>query len=458
MPPSFAPPPAPGLMLAGPAMPAPRTPGGTSVVSSITYLPFGPVSGLTYGNGIAEARSFDLDYRQTSLGSSGSAAVQSLGYTYDADDNVTAIADGVTSGNSQSFSYDVLNRLVGATGGYGTIAYTYDPVGNLVVRRTTNGSQSATEDFSYVANSNRLAWVSQDGNMYRQFLYTPTGNVAFDINGSSAAGLVYNNDNRLSAVTASNLYATSLGTLYTYDAFGQRLSKTLATGQPQLATFYQYDRAGHLIEEGEWAGGPDLNSGGAKPNLDYLYLGDQPIALLYPALGSLEFLHDDRLGTPQLATTTQQGTAWAANYNPFGRTQLQVNLLVQNLRFPGQYADLETGYYHNGFRDYDPSLGRYLQSDPMGLKGGLNTYAYASNNPVKLIDPLGLEDKKDEMPNPIPPFVECPIKTAYETGEWLRKWFDYIATHTNPDNPVPDFRNLLYQEPQWLNENGNYGP
>jgi len=62
------------------------------------------------------------------------------------------------------------------------------------------------------------------------------------------------------------------------------------------------------------------------------------------------------------------------------------------------------------------------------------------------------------MPNPIPPFVECPIKTAYETGEWLRKWFDYIATHTNPDNPVPDFRNLLYQEPQWLNENGKYGP
>jgi YD repeat-containing protein len=180
MPPSFAPPPAPGLMLAGPAMPALRAPGGTTVVASITYLPFGPVSGLTYGNGIAETRSFDLDYRQTSLGSSGSAAVQSLGYTYDADDNVTAIADGVTSGNSQGFSYDVLNRLVGATGGYGTIAYTYDPVGNLVVRRTTNGSQSATENFSYVANSNRLAWVSQNGNMYRQFLYTPTGNVAFD--------------------------------------------------------------------------------------------------------------------------------------------------------------------------------------------------------------------------------------------------------------------------------------
>jgi RHS repeat-associated protein len=382
LPPSFAPPPAPGLMLAGPAMPALRAPGGTTVVSSITYLPFGPVSGLTYGNGIAETRSSDLDYRQTALNASGSAAVQNLGYGYDADNNVTAIADGIASGNSQNFGYDVLNRLVIAAGGYGTIAYSYDLVGNLATRQTTAGNQSATENFGYLANSNRLASMSQNNSVVRQFIYTPTCNVAFD-NSSTSLGLAYNGDNRLAGVTTP-----SLGLLYTYDAFGQRLSKTIA-GIPQLAVFYQYDRAGHLIEEGEWAGAPDMALGGAKPNLDYLYLGDQPIALLYPALGSLEFLHDDRLGTPQLATTTQQGTAWAANYNPFGRTQLQVNLLVQNLRFPGQYADLETGYYHNGFRDYDPSLGRYLQSDPFGLIGGLNTYLYAEGRPTTLVDPFG---------------------------------------------------------------------
>ncbi|MDO9160954.1 MAG: RHS repeat-associated core domain-containing protein, partial [Methylococcaceae bacterium] len=60
-----------------------------------------------------------------------------------------------------------------------------------------------------------------------------------------------------------------------------------------------------------------------------------------------------------------------------------------NLRFPGQYYDQETSLHYNYFRDYDPSTGRYIASDPIGLKGGLNTYIYANNNPINLIDPDG---------------------------------------------------------------------
>jgi RHS repeat-associated protein len=60
---------------------------------------------------------------------------------------------------------------------------------------------------------------------------------------------------------------------------------------------------------------------------------------------------------------------------------------------PGQYADDETGYSYNWFRDYDPSLGRYLQTDPIGLRSGVNRYAYVEQRPTRLFDSNGLDSR-----------------------------------------------------------------
>ena len=83
---------------------------------------------------------------------------------------------------------------------------------------------------------------------------------------------------------------------------------------------------------------------------------------------ALYFLHDDMLGTPQSATDSSQNIAWQATYQPFGTASVS-GTVTQNLRFPGQYFDVESGWNHNGFRDYAPQLGRYIEPDPLGRLG-----------------------------------------------------------------------------------------
>src|SRR5690554_2771049 len=102
------------------------------------------------------------------------------------------------------------------------------------------------------------------------------------------------------------------------------------------------------------------------------------------------YYHNDHLGTPQLLTDQQQSVVWQGRYTPFGEVTETISLVEQPLRFPGQYHDIETGLYYNYHREYDPTLGRYIQSDPIGLEGGINTYAYVLGNPLSYVDPKGL--------------------------------------------------------------------
>jgi RHS repeat-associated protein len=195
----------------------------------------------------------------------------------------------------------------------------------------------------------------------------------------------------------------SQSTSYAYDAFGQRLLRQA----PQGLRFYQYDLAGHLLEEG------GLANGSAAPERDYIYLGDRPVALLLPSTGALFFLHGDRLDTPQFATDGAKRAEWKAAYQPFGVIRPVILNLAQNLRLPGQYADQETGYYHNGFRTYAADLGRYLESDPIGLRGGLNTYIYVRANPLRGTDRFGLQEDDFNIDNA--------IKTIVGTADAARK-------------------------------------
>ena len=346
--------------------------GGASVpvLANAGYQPFGPINALTFGNGVTETNNFDLDYRLTGLADTGMGALLNLTYAYDAANNVSSITDGVVAGNSQSLGYDALDRLIKAAGAYGAFGYSYDGVGN---RLTQSFGGSATT-YSYAAHSNQLAGVSASG-AQQAIGYNKAGNANnFNPAAGAITNAIYNQAGRLATVMAgSNLTAQ-----YTYDAFGQRLSRV---GAVTATTLYQYDQSSHLLEE---------TDGQGNPLADYIYLGDLPVATISPGDGQVYFLHSDRLGTPQAATDSNQNVVWSASYGPFGEMSTVPAGIVQDLRLPGQEFDVETGLYHNGFRDYAPGWGRYLQSDPIGLAGGLNTYGYVGGNPIKSIDPLGL--------------------------------------------------------------------
>jgi RHS repeat-associated protein len=121
---------------------------------------------------------------------------------------------------------------------------------------------------------------------------------------------------------------------------------------------------------------------------EYVWLDDTPLALA--TSGNLYFIHSDHLGTLQKATDASQNLAWDIVARPFGQSEQQTFPPLSNLRFPGQYFDGESGLAQNWFRDYDPSVGRYIESDPIGIGGGTNTYEYVDDNPLTFIDVWGL--------------------------------------------------------------------
>jgi RHS repeat-associated protein len=121
--------------------------------------------------------------------------------------------------------------------------------------------------------------------------------------------------------------------------------------------------------------------------------------------GVLYYVHNDPLGTPQVLTDEAGMVVWRARYDPFGKAVVDEdpdgdgNSVTFNVRFPGQYYDQETGLHYNYFRYYDPQTGRFVQPDPIGLSGGLNTFAYALGNAIRFIDPYGLDVNVCLYPN-----------------------------------------------------------
>jgi RHS repeat-associated protein len=280
--------------------------------------------------------------------------VEALGFSYDVANRLTGIDNALDGILSQDFGYDEQSRLVSMYSADAVAGYGYDADGNRITTIDTNGTRAT----GYSATSNRL--VSSTGADPQSYGYDALGNIT-TLGGATA--YQYDAFNRMHAAG---------GMAYYVNPEGQRLRKSGTAG----TTYFAPDRGGALLAE---------YSGGSW--IDYLWLNGRLIGR--EVNGQLEAIHGDQLGRPQVVTNASHAVVWSAQNWPFARNVTVANAVPLNLGFPGQYHNAETGLWHNGFRDYDDTLGRYVESDPIGLTGGINTYAYVGGNPISSIDPNG---------------------------------------------------------------------
>ncbi|WP_283745172.1 RHS repeat-associated core domain-containing protein [Sideroxydans sp. CL21] len=196
---------------------------------------------------------------------------------------------------------------------------------------------------------------------------------------------VYNQTGRLAQV----LQGTTLLASYSYNYRGERTRKVTTAAAPQGAAtvIYHYDEGGHLLGE---------SAGNGAPLRTYIWRDDTPVAQIdYVPARRVLYFDVDQLNAPRAARDQTGVVVWRWEGDAFGSTLPNQNpggkgIVTVNLRFPGQYYDQESGLYYNGNRDYDAGSGRYVESDPIGLAGGINTYGYALQNPLSNTDPQGL--------------------------------------------------------------------
>lgn len=375
--------------------------GGTRslLLHQATYYPFGPIAGWTYGNGRTMTRTLNQNYQPLAIEDPNAGGL-SLGYAFDEVGNLKTLYNADQSIAKAQYGYDALNRLTDVKDGpTGTVIdhYAYDATGN----RTSFTNAGGTTHYTYPATNHRLTQV---GAIARS--YDNAGNT-IQI-GGAAKEFVYNDADRMSQVKVGGTATMN----YQLSGRGEQVRKYLAANN----TYTVYNEAG------QWVGDYDATG---QPIQQAIWLDDLPVGLLAGATTNqkLHYLQPDHLGTPRAVIDTMANTAiwrWDLEGEAFGNTVPNQDpdgngiAFVFNMRLPGQHYDGASGLNYNYFRNYDAALGRYVESDPIGLHGGPSTYSYAYAGPLLAIDLYGLA-------------VTCRNESAYQTD-----WYDSGRTRRTP--------------------------
>lgn len=330
-----------------------------------SYDSYNRLASQTYASGAVVSYGYDVLDRVNSIvhQKSNGTTLTNEAYTYDAGGNLSnKTVDGVTT----TYGYDAIDQITSEVKPGYSCSYTYDGNGNRL-SKTLNG---LTDTYTYGQADKLLSRTGPNGT----YTYTVdwAGRTTQVANGSNVTSLAYDCEDRVTSLNA-NGYTSN----YTYNGLSARVAKSAPS------TGYQtYKRDGTSVTS------PVLNDGTAS---------------MVPGIserrnGATKFLHPDYLGSTKQITDATQAVTDTMSYDAFGMVQSRTGTTSTQSGFAAAWRyqeDSDSGLKLVGHRYYDAATGRFLTRDPIGA--GKNWYAYCSNNPLKQVDPTGL-DVRDLTP------------------------------------------------------------
>ncbi|MEO1083319.1 MAG: RHS repeat-associated core domain-containing protein, partial [Acidobacteriota bacterium] len=388
--------------------------GAQSIVTSASYLPSGPLDGLTFGNGLEEIRPYDSRYFPAEIQVVDSMMTDLLHWSYTVDrvGNPTSIVDMLDATNDRTYEYqDHQYFLTRGDGPWGDFAWTYDTIGNRLTEIKDGGF---TDLYSYLPNSAaagnlpKLDQITVSGGI-RTFQYDAAGNQTQVSAGGNVIDRSYDDAGRMALQERTSAEASSEffydGRSFLRSSFGR---EPAAPGAGIFCDgFESGDTSAWDIPGGgstcleSLQTGPLYDSTGLLHSVEatrVLYFAGRPVAQFG---AEALYLTTDHLGTPIQATDDLAAVSWEGGFEPFGTDYSGAQAAGIFLRFPGQWEDAAWGesgvgdeVSYNVHRWYQRTSGRYSTSDPIWSgrrREELNNYLYVSANPLKYFDPIGLQ-------------------------------------------------------------------